>query len=124
MPAGLTVAFVAGRRMRCSGGCGRQGAAHFESKPKKTKEPLTDPVSGSPSGAGGARTPDLLNAIQARSQLRHSPIIRFFGDRISLAKPGVAVNSPTRRPDSGFPKIGDLGRIRPSQRQSGSYELH
>jgi hypothetical protein len=27
------------------------------------------------SGAGGARTPDLLNAIQARSQLRHSPIV-------------------------------------------------
>lgn len=26
-------------------------------------------------GAGGARTPDLLSAIQARSQLRHSPRI-------------------------------------------------
>ena len=30
------------------------------------------------SGAGGDRTRDLLNAIQARSQLRHSPIYLFF----------------------------------------------
>jgi hypothetical protein len=43
--------------------------------PVKRKEPLTFPVSGSQSGAGGVRTPDLLNAIQTRSQLRHSPII-------------------------------------------------
>ncbi len=28
-------------------------------------------------GAEGVRTPDLLNAIQARSQLRHSPIGTF-----------------------------------------------
>jgi hypothetical protein len=28
-------------------------------------------------GAGGDRTRDLLNAIQARSQLRHSPIYSF-----------------------------------------------
>ena len=30
------------------------------------------------SGAGGDRTRDLLNAIQARSQLRHSPNNLFF----------------------------------------------
>jgi hypothetical protein len=30
------------------------------------------------SGAGGDRTRDLLNAIQARSQLRHSPIYLFI----------------------------------------------
>ena len=30
------------------------------------------------SGAGGDRTRDLLNATQARSQLRHSPISLFF----------------------------------------------
>ena len=30
------------------------------------------------SGAGGDRTRDLLNAIQARSQLRHSPNIDIF----------------------------------------------
>jgi len=31
------------------------------------------PTSVIPGGAGGARTPDLLNAIQTRSQLRHCP---------------------------------------------------
>ena len=30
------------------------------------------------SGAGGDRTRDLLNAIQARSQLRHSPIYLLY----------------------------------------------
>ena len=30
------------------------------------------------SGAGGDRTRDLLNAIQARSQLRHSPNFDIF----------------------------------------------
>ena len=28
---------------------------------------------GNPGGPGGIRTPDLLNAIEARSQLRHRP---------------------------------------------------
>ena len=28
-------------------------------------------------GAEGIRTPDLLNAIQTRSQLRHSPTLNF-----------------------------------------------
>jgi hypothetical protein len=37
------------------------------------KDPLSFPDSGSSCGAEGARTPDLLNAIQTRSQLRHSP---------------------------------------------------
>jgi Phage integrase family len=44
----------------------------------KRKEPLTLPVNGSQSGAGGVRTPDLLNAIQTRSQLRHSPLFAFY----------------------------------------------
>src|SRR5262249_37882113 len=41
--------------------------------PDKGKGPLSSPDSGPPGGAGGVRTRDLLNAIQARSQLRHSP---------------------------------------------------
>lgn len=47
------------------------------------------------SGAGGVRTRDLLNAIQARSQLRHSPRIK-----INLADTPRLVNlarSPVRR---------------------------
>jgi hypothetical protein len=39
------------------------------------KNPLSVNDSGSSSGAEGVRTPDLLNAIQTRSQLRHSPIV-------------------------------------------------
>ena len=34
---------------------------------------ITDAVFDLSGGAEGDRTPDLLNAIQARSQLRHSP---------------------------------------------------
>ncbi len=41
--------------------------------PVKRNGPLTTPVSGPPSGGEGIRTPDLLNAIQTRSQLRHAP---------------------------------------------------
>ncbi len=60
----------------CLSGIGASGS------PDKRKEPLTTPVSGSSSGPGGIRTRDLLNAIQARSQLRHRP-----GDlRVSLQK--------------------------------------
>jgi hypothetical protein len=42
----------------------------------KEKGPLTIPVSGPLNGGEGIRTPDLLNAIQTRSQLRHTPILK------------------------------------------------
>jgi hypothetical protein len=41
------------------------------------------------SGAGGDRTRDLLNAIQARSQLRHSPIYLFFLSYRILTLPAI-----------------------------------
>ena len=43
---------------------------------RATAEALRNPVlSTVPSGGpGGTRTPDLLNAIQSRSQLRHRPV--------------------------------------------------
>src|SRR5262249_38088772 len=40
------------------------GAVAVSGSPDKRKEPLTTPVSGSPSGPGGIRTRDLLNAIR------------------------------------------------------------
>ena len=45
---------------------------------KKRGKPFRINPFSNKSGAGGDRTRDLLNAIQARSQLRHSPIYLFF----------------------------------------------
>ena len=41
---------------------------------KKDVLDLQERLTINPGGAEGGRTPDLLNAIQTRSQLRHSPL--------------------------------------------------
>ena len=59
-------------------------------------------------GAEGIRTPDLLSAIQARSQLRHSPTQTAKLSRV--ARGGQA----TREKRFGDPRVSILGRGRPS----------
>ena len=73
----------------------------------KRKEPLSLPDNGSPSGGGGIRTPDLLNAIQTRSQLRHAPdCISEYIKRLDGGKSGI---EPKKRRDPA-PESGVNGR--------------
>ena len=51
---------------------GCKGVVNFTQKEKGFTRQITQTLSQY-GGAEGDRTPDLLNAIQARSQLRHSP---------------------------------------------------
>src|SRR5258706_387552 len=69
-------------------------------------------TAGPSSGAEGDRTPDLLNAIQARSQLRHSPNTKDF------ISPTIGVNTA----------LGHCGPGQSSRRESNprprAYKTH
>jgi hypothetical protein len=56
---------------------------------KKRSQPFRINPFLNKSGAGGDRTRDLLNAIQARSQLRHSPIYLYFWSYEILTLPAM-----------------------------------
>src|SRR5689334_16436169 len=68
---------------------------------------------GSDGGAEGIRTPDLLNAIETRSQLRHSP-------RVS-GPPKLAAHSSTvsGAPDAAPERVQSVCRLPPSRLAAG-----
>src|SRR5262249_10278155 len=69
--------------------------------------PAVAPVGGEAGGARGSRTPDLLNAIQALSQLRYGPsLARRWDGRVGIA---LAKSSRTCQPTSAYSGEVDTG---------------